>query len=190
MNCEQTLAEETANRILSRLEPQFGAWVEKDKMVAEMVREALASETARANAHQKANAELHERISEMAAQVAAANEAGRVVAEHYAEQAKRIAELEARIAKQGCARDQKTTQFCHEAVDAIRERDELRRQLEDEKQKYSAAYFAWRKQVTTLRDALTEVCHQFPLEGPCRGEAMAIARAALAATAPTESATP
>jgi phage-related protein len=61
-----------------------------------------------------------------------------------------LAEID-RLQKGGCARDQKTTQFCAEAVSAIRERDEARGEAVRYRSLYyqklgidtSASWFPW-----------------------------------------------
>jgi hypothetical protein len=61
-----------------------------------------------------------------------------------------LAEID-RLQKGGCARDQRTTQFCAEAVSAIRERDEARGEAVRYRSLYyqklgidtSASWFPW-----------------------------------------------
>jgi uncharacterized coiled-coil DUF342 family protein len=61
-----------------------------------------------------------------------------------------LAEID-RLQKGGCARDQKTTQFCAEAASAIRERDEARGEAVRYRSLYyqtlgidrSASWFPW-----------------------------------------------
>jgi transcription initiation factor TFIIIB Brf1 subunit/transcription initiation factor TFIIB len=77
-----------------------------------------------------------------------------------------LAEID-RLQKGGCARDQKTTQFCAEAVSAIRERDEARelaQQMSESNQVLQAEVREYRKKAESVPVSSNETNLKLVLE--------------------------